>query len=212
MSSSSCDRCLDKQCDAPIKTPDLTIRYAYVTTTTFYGDKNHVEKATRRYNHIWLLNCKRTMCSENEQQQTQTLITNTKGFEVNDTIPNTSPTIVVVDDDPELLTLVTLLLRRIGAEVHTFTSSHSAIRYLLQNTPDIIILDLMLPDINGLDLLRQIRKQRRFDPVPVLILSAKADPDTIRSGLDLGANGYVTKPYIANSLIDRVRLLLEKKD
>jgi len=148
----------------------------------------------------------------NKANSIETFIANAKGSEVNDTISNPSPTVVAVDDDPELLTLVTLLLRRIGANVHTFTSSRAAIRYLINNTPDIIILDLMLPDISGLDLLRQIRKQRRFDPVPVLILSAKADPDTIRSGLDLGANGYVTKPYIANSLIDRVRLLLEKKE
>jgi two-component system alkaline phosphatase synthesis response regulator PhoP len=75
-------------------------------------------------------------------------------------------------------------------------------------TPDLVILDLMLPDIDGLEVLRQLRSQPRFDHVPVIILSAKADPITIRKGLESGADGYVTKPYIANTLIDRVRLLL----
>jgi DNA-binding response OmpR family regulator len=118
------------------------------------------------------------------------------------------PHIVVVDDDPELLTLISMLLRRIGAESQTFLDGYSALRHLETHTPDMVILDLMLPEVDGFEVLRQIRSQKRFDQVPVLILSAKADPSTIRRGLDGGADGYVTKPYIANSLIDRVRLLL----
>lgn len=121
---------------------------------------------------------------------------------------NQVPTIVAIDDDPELLTLISMLLRRIGIEPKTFYDSRAAIQYLKQETPDMIILDLMLPDIDGFEILRQIRGHKRFDLVPVLILSAKADSSNIRQGLELGADGYVTKPYIANSLIDRVRLLL----
>lgn len=119
------------------------------------------------------------------------------------------PNILVVDDDLELLKLIAMLLRRIGAQSHTFYDSREALRYLAKETPDLIILDLMMPDIDGLQMLRRIREHDRFAPVPVLILSAKADPDTIREGLESGADGYVTKPYIANSLVDRVRLLLE---
>lgn len=121
---------------------------------------------------------------------------------------NPVPKIVIVDDDHELLTLMTMLLRRIGAESRTFFDGRAAMQHLTKEMPDLIILDLMLPDISGIDLLGQIRAQRRFDQVPVLILSAKADPGSIREGLANGADGYVTKPYIANSLIDRVRLLL----
>ncbi len=122
--------------------------------------------------------------------------------------PNQVPKIVIVDDDHELLKLMAMLLRRIGAESRTFFDGRTAMQHLAREMPDLIILDLMLPDISGLDMLRQIRAQAHFDHVPVLILSAKADPDTIREGLENGADGYVTKPYIANSLIDRVRLLL----
>jgi len=121
-----------------------------------------------------------------------------------------APRIAVVDDDPELLKLIGMLLGRIGAESHMFADGEDILRYLETASPDLIIIDLMLPDINGYDILRHIRSQNRFDNVPVLILSARADPSSIRRGLDEGADGYVTKPYIANSLIDRVRLLLSQ--
>ncbi len=121
------------------------------------------------------------------------------------------PKILVVDDDHEILKLIAMLLRRIGAEAWTFADGQSALQRLSQAVPDLIILDLMLPDIDGLQILQQVRDQERFSHVPVLILSAKADPDTIREGLDLGADGYVTKPYIANTLIDKVRLMLQSE-
>jgi CheY-like chemotaxis protein len=123
-------------------------------------------------------------------------------------VSNAAPEIIVIDDDYELLNLITLLLRRIGVQPQTFDDGSEALNYLTQATPDLIILDLMLPLIDGFEILRQIRAERRFDAVPVLILSARADPRSIRRGLENGADGYVTKPYIANSLIDRVRLLL----
>lgn len=119
------------------------------------------------------------------------------------------PKIVVVDDDHEILKLITMLLRRIGAESKAFISGQEALDYLSTETPDLIVLDLMMPEVTGFDILRRVREQNRFDQVPILILSAKADAGSIREGLEQGADGYVTKPYIANTLIDRVRLLLE---
>lgn len=119
-----------------------------------------------------------------------------------------APQILVVDDDPELITLITMLLRRIGATTHVAYDGSEALDLLARQVPDLIVLDLMMPDVSGYEVLEQLRQQPRFDHVPVLILSAKADPNSIRRGLGLGADGYVTKPYIANSLIDRVRLLL----
>lgn len=115
----------------------------------------------------------------------------------------------MVDDDHELLRLVTMLLDRIGAQTIKVPDGVSALE--MMNTtvaPDLVILDLMLPDIDGFEVLRRIREQPRFNPIPVIILSAKADPESVRFGLDNGADGYVTKPYIANNLIDRVNKLL----
>ena len=129
---------------------------------------------------------------------------------MNEDSTNTVPVIVAVDDDHEILTLIAMLLRRIGAQSKTFYDGREALNYLAKETPDLIILDLMLPDIDGFEILKRVRSEARFDQVPVLILSAKADSRDIRRGLDNGADSYVTKPYIANTLIDRVRLLLQE--
>jgi DNA-binding response OmpR family regulator len=131
--------------------------------------------------------------------------------DVSEAPDNSVPKILVVDDDHEILKLIAMLLRRIGAEAWTFPDGQSALQRLSQTVPDLIILDLMLPDVDGLQILQQVRAQDQFRQVPVLILSAKADPDTIRKGLDLGADGYITKPYIANTLIDKVRLMLQSE-
>jgi two-component system alkaline phosphatase synthesis response regulator PhoP len=131
--------------------------------------------------------------------------------DVSEAPDNSVPKILVVDDDHEILKLIAMLLRRIGAEAWTFPDGQSALQRLDQTVPDLIILDLMLPDVDGLQILQQVRAQDQFRHVPVLILSAKADPDTIRKGLDLGADGYITKPYIANTLIDKVRLMLQSE-
>lgn len=127
---------------------------------------------------------------------------------MSDKQPNRAPEIVVIDDDNELLKLMVLLLRRLGARTTTLADGKEALQYLAAHVPDLIILDLMLPNISGLDILTQVRSDARFASVPVLVLSAKVDPNTIRQVLEAGADGYVTKPYIANSFIDRVRLLL----
>ncbi len=118
------------------------------------------------------------------------------------------PKIVVVDDDPEILKLITMLLRRMDAEAITFYKPDTALQHLAEHTADLIIVDLMMPVVNGFELIQHIRQQNRLDAVPILILSAKSDPQSIRQALDNGADGYVTKPYIASSLIDRVRSLL----
>jgi DNA-binding response OmpR family regulator len=125
---------------------------------------------------------------------------------------DTAPTILIVDDDPELLKLVAILLKRVPAQSVPAKDGQTALETLtnLKNI-DLVVLDLMLPDMDGFEVLRRIRKQPELNHIPVLILSAKADPTTIRYGLDNGADGYVTKPYIANSLVDRVQALLNVK-
>ncbi|MEP7289983.1 MAG: response regulator [Chloroflexota bacterium] len=123
---------------------------------------------------------------------------------------STKPMVLIVDDDEELLKLVALLLRRINIESVSCKNGASAIDQITNGDPmDMVILDLMLPDMHGYDVLRHIRTLSQMDGVPVLVLSAKADPTTIRMCLDNGADGYVTKPYLANTLISRVQTLLE---
>lgn len=75
--------------------------------------------------------------------------------------------------------------------------------------PDLVVLDLMLPEISGIDFLKQMRSKSLFDALPVIILSALADPMQIREGLDAGADRYLTKPYLANNLIKTVNEVLK---
>lgn len=117
--------------------------------------------------------------------------------------------ILVVDDDPELLQLVRVLLDRINVETIVAENAVTAAKFLrTQPLPDILILDLMLPDVAGTDFLRQLRSKSIFDRLPVLVLSAVVDADTIRQALDAGADRYVTKPYLANTLLSTVQDIL----
>jgi DNA-binding response OmpR family regulator len=120
-----------------------------------------------------------------------------------------NPRVLVIDDDPSLQKLVSVLLTRAGLEPISAGSAAEAVQALRAGPlPDIIILDLMLPDVSGIDLLKQMRAKQVFDNLPVLILSALADPDQIREGLSSGADRYLTKPYLANNLISTVQDLL----
>lgn len=119
------------------------------------------------------------------------------------------PRILVVDDDKGLQTLVETLLRRADMEpIITGTAGDAAKVLRQQPVPDVVLLDLMLPDVSGIEFLRQMRKQMVFDALPVIILSALADPDQIREGLDAGADRYLTKPYLANNLVNTLREVL----
>jgi DNA-binding response OmpR family regulator len=114
--------------------------------------------------------------------------------------------ILVVDDDSELQNLVQALLDRAGYEYLPALNVATAVQILrAKPMPDLVLLDLMLPDISGLELLRQMRTKEIFDHLPVIILSAMADPKEIRQGLEMGADRYLTKPYIAHNLVKTVQ-------
>ncbi|HVU11718.1 MAG TPA: response regulator [Phototrophicaceae bacterium] len=117
--------------------------------------------------------------------------------------------VLVVDDDPELLQLVKVLLGRINAEAIMAENAEVAAQILVSGPlPDLVILDMMLPDVSGVEFLRQMRSKPVFDNLPVLILSALIDPERIRAALDAGADRYLTKPYIANNLLTVVQDIL----
>ena len=117
--------------------------------------------------------------------------------------------ILVIDDDPALQELIRQLLGYHGWEaIRAMNATDGAAILRDQPLPACLLLDLMLPDVSGLELLRQIRAKQIFDPLPIIILSALADPETIRKGLDLGADRYITKPYLANNLANVITEIL----
>lgn len=122
----------------------------------------------------------------------------------------TGKRVLVVDDDVEIQQLVRILLSRIGAEAISAGNVAEAAR-VLRNPPlpDMLILDLMLPDVSGQEFLKQLRAAQTFDSLPILVLSALADTETIRTALNYGADRYLTKPYIANNLISIAQDMLK---
>ena len=125
-------------------------------------------------------------------------------------MPPQGARILVIDDDPALVDIVVLMLSRIGADVAGVGTAEAGLAALEREVFDLLILDLMLPDIDGFDILSRLRGNSRYDRMPILILSARVDPEVVSKGLKMGADGYVTKPYLPHTLTDQVRMLLEK--
>ncbi len=119
----------------------------------------------------------------------------------------TNKRVLVVDDDVKTVELVKLYLNRDGYKVLTAYDGIEALRLARESHPDLIVLDLMLPGINGLDICRTLRSE---SDVPIIMLTAMTtDRDKLR-GLDLGADDYVTKPFSPRELAARVRAVLRR--
>ncbi|MFQ6617808.1 MAG: response regulator transcription factor [Fidelibacterota bacterium] len=118
--------------------------------------------------------------------------------------------IAIIDDEPDIVELVTHHLNKEGYNTHCFYNGESFINFLSTDIPDIIILDLMLPGIDGLEICRVLKKDERTAGVPVLILSARGTETDIVVGLELGADDYIVKPFSPRELIARVRAILRR--
>jgi two-component system, OmpR family, KDP operon response regulator KdpE len=120
-----------------------------------------------------------------------------------------SQRILIVDDEPSILAAMAPLLRARGYEVITATTGHAAIDAVDRHAPQLVVLDLGLPDLAGVDVCRQIREGRT---TPILILSARgAEADKV-AALDAGADDYVTKPFSTEELLARVRAALRRSE
>jgi two-component system phosphate regulon response regulator PhoB/two-component system alkaline phosphatase synthesis response regulator PhoP len=124
---------------------------------------------------------------------------------------NTPARIAIVEDEPDIAELVSLHLKKAGFQTAVFHNGESFSIHLKRHTPDLVILDLMLPDADGMEVCKALRKQERFAALPVLILSAKGEETDKVLGLELGADDYVTKPFSPRELVARVKALLRRK-
>jgi two-component system KDP operon response regulator KdpE len=115
--------------------------------------------------------------------------------------------ILIVDDDPAILRTLVIGLRAHGYEALTTVDGRSAVKKGRTDHPDLVILDLGLPDITGLDVLRQLRT---WSQVPVIVLSARHDSEDKVEALDVGADDYVTKPFGMEELLARVRAAVRR--
>jgi DNA-binding response OmpR family regulator len=116
-------------------------------------------------------------------------------------------TVLVVEDDPDTVELVGMYLRRDGHKVLTERDGRDGLKVAIELKPDLLVLDLMLPGMDGIEVCRAVR--RRSD-MPILMLTARAEEQDRLIGLDLGADDYVTKPFSPRELAARVRAVLRR--
>lgn len=120
-------------------------------------------------------------------------------------------TVLIVEDEPAIIELVTFSLRETGWNVCSVQNVAAAWEFISKRTPQLILLDWMLPDQTGLRLLSRIRSDRDFKDIPVIMLTAKSMEEDKLAGLDTGADDYVTKPFSPKELLARARALLRRK-
>jgi len=117
-------------------------------------------------------------------------------------------TVMIIEDEADAAELFSEMMRINGFRVIKMFSSAPAIPIITQEKPDVILLDVMMPDISGLEVLRYIRREPDLSATPVIILSAKSMPSDIKTGIEAGASLYLTKPVGFQDLKNAVELVL----
>ncbi|MCI0807291.1 MAG: response regulator transcription factor, partial [Chloroflexi bacterium] len=115
--------------------------------------------------------------------------------------------IMVVDDEPRLVSIVEAYLKQEGFEVQTASNGQEALFAVRESKPDLIILDVMMPEMDGYEFMRHHRMEAE---TPIILLTAKVEEDDKVIGLELGADDYVTKPFRPRELVARVRAVLRR--
>jgi len=118
---------------------------------------------------------------------------------------------LVVDDEEDILELLRYNLAKNGFNVITATSGEDALKITKTKTFEIILLDLMLPGIDGLDVCKELKKNQSTSSIPIIMLTAKGEEADIVAGLELGADDYVTKPFSPRVLVSRIKAVLRRR-
>jgi two-component system phosphate regulon response regulator PhoB len=118
--------------------------------------------------------------------------------------------VLIVEDEPEIAKLIRFHVDREGLESRIVASGRTALEIVDREPPDLVLLDLMLPDLDGLEVCRRLKRSDRTRSVPVVIVSAKGEEADIVTGIELGADDYVTKPFSPAILIARVKNVLRR--
>ncbi|MCO5252375.1 MAG: response regulator transcription factor [Candidatus Kapabacteria bacterium] len=120
--------------------------------------------------------------------------------------------VAIVDDEPDIVELLSIHLVKAGYKVKSFEDAESLFRFLKTNIPDLFILDLMLPDADGFEICKYLKKEEKYSNIPVIMLTARTDEMDKVLGLELGADDYVTKPFSPRELVARVKVVLRRDD
>jgi two-component system, OmpR family, alkaline phosphatase synthesis response regulator PhoP len=121
-------------------------------------------------------------------------------------------TVLVVEDEDDIRELVSYNLLKEGYQVAGVTSGEDALAAVESKTPDLILLDIMLPGLDGLRVCRKLKGDPRFESIPVIMLTAKGEEPDVVAGLNMGADDYVTKPFSPKVLLARVQAVLRRAE
>lgn len=116
--------------------------------------------------------------------------------------------ILIVDDEPNIVISLEFLMRREGFEVTVARDGEEALGAISQERPDLVLLDVMMPKVNGFEVCEQVRADPANAGMRIIMLTAKGREAEISKGLGLGADGYITKPFSTRDLVEQVRNLL----
>jgi DNA-binding response OmpR family regulator len=119
--------------------------------------------------------------------------------------------VLVVDDDPDVCDLVTYKLEQSGFDVRRASDGDQAIREVARKVPDLVLLDVMMPGVTGLEVLERWRADEVTAAMPVIMLTAKAQENDVERGFELGADDYVIKPFSPRELVRRVTAVLSRR-
>ena len=120
--------------------------------------------------------------------------------------------ILVVEDDRDIGELVSRYLQKAGFAVDLISSGREALTAIRERPPDLVILDLMLPQVDGLEICRAVRTNAKTNAIPIIMLTARAEESDRIVGLELGADDYIAKPFSPNELVARARALLRRAE
>ena len=119
-----------------------------------------------------------------------------------------SKRVLIADDEANIVISLEFLMRREGFEVETATDGEATLRAVAESPPDLVLLDVMLPKVDGFEICRRIRANLRWQKIKILMLTARGRDTEIAKGLGLGAEVYMTKPFSTQDLVAQVKRLL----
>ena len=120
-------------------------------------------------------------------------------------------TILIVDDEEDILELIRYNLKNEGYLILTAQTGEKAIQLAKHSQPDLMVLDLMLPGIDGLEVTKYLKNNEKTEHIPIVMLTAKGEESDIVTGLELGANDYISKPFSPKVLVARIRAILRRR-
>ncbi len=121
-----------------------------------------------------------------------------------------SKKICIIEDEKDIVRLISYNLEKEGYEIVSYGSGDKALDFIKANRPDLILLDIMIPEIDGFEVCKQLKANPETASIPIIMLTAKAEESNIVTGLELGADDYMTKPFSVAILIARVRAALRR--